>query len=130
MTRPWAQRSRSSARRRRLLEDQILTPKQIQTRIAALRKRLENAKARKAAAKTKKSSKADAKDDDEAEAAIESQIEDMHAKLGQVSEQDSEQEAATRAEIEAKIADIKKRIDKKSKGVVRLSGRHQSLPPW
>jgi hypothetical protein len=97
--------------------DQILTPREVETRIAALRKRLEKAKARKASAsKNKKTTKAGADDEMEAETQIESQIEDLSAKLHQSIDD------ALRADVEARIAELKKQIDKKSRNLIRLSG--------
>jgi hypothetical protein len=91
----------------------ILTPKEIESHINSLRKRLAKAKDRKSKTATKKKT---AKDDEiELDTQIESQIEDLNTKLSQ------EVTALQRKEAEEKIAELKEQIDAKSKSLIRLS---------
>ena len=94
--------------------DMVLTPKEIESRINLLRKRLEKAKDRKSKSASK--SKKAAKDDEiEIETQIESQIEDLNTKLSQ------EVTDVQRKEAAARIASLKEQIDAKSKALIRLS---------
>lgn len=94
--------------------DMILTPKEIESRINLLRKRLEKAKERKSKS-TSKSKKAVKDDEIEIETQIESQIEDLNTKLSQEVTDSQRKEAA------AKITELKEQIDAKSKALIRLS---------